>query len=57
MYSKSRITKDKHIREFKDGQDFFNKGKKMLKGEIVKTLRPLYLYCSTKKGKVNDRQI
>ena len=57
VYSKSRITKDKHIREFKDGQDFFNKGKKMLKGEIVKTLRPLYLYCSTKKVKVNDRQI
>lgn len=31
----------------------FEKGKSMIKGEIVRTLRPIYLYCSKKKGKVN----
>ena len=56
VHSKSRITVDKHIRDFQDGKEFFEKGQKMLKGEIVKTLRPLYLYCATKKGKVNDRE-
>ena len=56
VHSKSRITEGKHIRNFQDGEEFFERGKKMLKGEIVKTLRPLYLYCNTKKGKVNDRE-
>ena len=56
VHSKSRITEGKHIRDFQDGAEFFERGKKMLKGEIVKTLRPLYLYCNTKKGKVNDRE-
>lgn len=54
--SRARINVGKHIRTFRDGEEFFEKGKKMLKGEIVKTLRPLYLYCSAKKGKVNDRE-
>lgn len=56
VHSKSRITEGKHIRTFCDGEEFFEKGKKMLKGEVVKTLRPIYLYCGTKKGKVNDRE-
>ena len=55
--SKSRIKSNKHIRVFQDGPEFFEKGKKMLKGEIVKTLRPIYLYCATVKGKVNERQL
>ena len=53
--SKSRITDIKNIRSFQDGEEFFEKGKKMLKGEIIKTLRPIYLFCNDKKGKINER--
>lgn len=53
--SKSRIRAIKHIRQFEDGKAFFKKGNRMLKGEIVKTLRPIYLFCSEYKGKVNER--
>lgn len=53
--SKERIKDIKHIRNFEDGEAFLKKGNKMLKGEIVKTLRPLYLFCSEYKGKVNGR--
>lgn len=54
--SKSRIEDevDKHVRKFKDGEEFLEKGKAMIKGEIVQTLRPIYLYCNKKKGKVNE---
>ena len=41
-------------REFEDGREFLEKGKAMIKGEILQTLRPIYLYCSKKKGKVNE---
>lgn len=53
--SKSRITDIKHIRSFQNGEEFFEKGKKTLKGEIIKTLRPIYLFCNDKKGKINER--
>lgn len=54
--SKSRIQNgiNKHVRKFKDGEEFLEKGKAMIKGEIVQTLRPIYLYCSKAKGKVNE---
>lgn len=54
--SKSRIENevDKHVRKFNDGEEFLEKGKAMIKGEIVQTLRPIYLYCNKKKGKVNE---
>ena len=42
------------MREFRDGKEFLEKGKAMIKGEIVQTLRPIYLYCSRKKGKINE---
>lgn len=53
--SKVRIEsgENKHIRDFKDGEEFLKKGRTMIKGEIVQTLRPIYLYCSAKKGKVD----
>lgn len=56
IHSKVRIKneKNKHVRDFKDGEDFLEKGKSMIKGQIVQTLRPIYLYCSKKKGKVNE---
>jgi hypothetical protein len=55
--SKARIKNvgNKHVRNFKDGEEFLNKGGKMIKGDIVQTLRPIYLYCSEKRGKVNER--
>ena len=54
--SKSRIEDevDKHVRKFKNGEEFLEKGKAMIKGEIVQTLRPIYLYCDNKKGKVSE---
>lgn len=54
--SKNRLDDNvsKHIRYFKDGKEFLEKGKAMIKGDIVQTLRPIYLYCSQKKGKVNE---
>ena len=56
IHSKVRLKNDgnKHVRNFKDGEEFLQKGKAMIKGEIVQTLRPIYLYCSKKKGKVNE---
>ena len=55
--SKVRIKngENKHVREFKDGEEFLKKGRAMIKGEIVQTLKPIYLYCSAKSGKVNER--
>lgn len=55
--SKRRIEKeevDKHIRRFKDGEEFLERGQAMIKGEIVQTLRPIYLYCKERKEKIND---
>lgn len=56
IHSKTRIKNEgkKHVRDFKDGKEFLEKGKNMIKGEIVQTLRPIYLYCNTMKGKVNE---
>lgn len=56
IHSKVRIKneKNKHVRDFKDGEDFLKKGKSMIRGQIVQTLKPIYLYCSKKKGKVNE---
>lgn len=56
IHSKVRIKNEgnKHVREFEDGREFLEKGKAMIKGEILQTLRPIYLYCSKKKGKVNE---
>lgn len=56
IHSKVRIKNggNKHVREFRDGKEFLEKGKAMIKGEIVQTLRPIYLYCSRKKGKINE---
>lgn len=53
--SKVRIQneKNKHVRDFKSGEDFLKEGRTMIKGEIVQTLRPIYLYCSAKKGKID----
>lgn len=53
--SKSRIMDIKHIRNFESGEEFFQKGRKVLKGEIVKTLRPIYLFCNERKGKINEK--
>ncbi len=45
--SKERLSlPDKSIRDFSDGFDFINQGKKFIKGEIEKTLLPVHLYCS-----------
>ena len=56
IHSKVRLKNEgnKHIREFKDGRDFLERGKKMISGEITQTLRPIYLYCSKRKGKINE---
>ncbi len=56
IHSKIRISNgfNKHVRDFKDGEEFLEKGKAMIKGEIVQTLRPIYLYCSKRKGKINE---
>ncbi len=56
IHSKIRLKdeENKHIRKFKDGNEFLEKGKKMIKGDIVQTLRPIFLYCNQKKGKVNE---
>lgn len=56
IHSKVRLRNDenKHVRKFRDGAEFLEKGKAMISGEITQTLRPIYLYCSKKKGKVND---
>ena len=45
-------TEKKHLREFNSCQDFLNKGSKFLKGNIVDELLPIFLYCSSKKGKI-----
>ncbi len=45
--SKERLSlPDKSIRDFSDGFDFINQGKKFINGEIEKTLLPVHLYCS-----------
>lgn len=56
IHSKVRIKNEikKHVRDFESGKEFLEKGKVMIKGDIVQTLRPIYLYCSKKKGKVNE---
>jgi hypothetical protein len=56
--SKSRMKNsgDKHIRDFKDGEEFLWNGRKMIKGSIEQTLRPIYLYCGDRRGKVNKRE-
>lgn len=56
IYSKVRLKNggNKHVRDYKDGKEFLEIGKTMIKGEIVQTLRPIYLYCSKKKGKVHE---
>lgn len=56
IHSKVRIKNEgnKHVRNFQNGKEFLEKGKSMIKGDIVQTLRPIYLYCSKKKGKVNE---
>lgn len=41
----------KKLREFKNCEDFL-KTSDFLKGEIKETLTPVFLYCSTKKGKI-----
>lgn len=43
----------KKIREFSDCADFL-KTSNFLKGEIKETLTPIFLYCSTKKGKLEQ---
>lgn len=45
--SKTRLDNrvEKQIRDFKDGNEFLQKGNNILKGEIVKTLTPIHLYC------------
>lgn len=56
IHSKVRIKNEgnKHVRDFEDGKEFLEQGKAMIKGEIVQTLRPIYLYCDETKGKVNE---
>ena len=56
IHSKVRLKNkgNKHVRDFKDGKEFLERGKAMIKGEIIQTLRPIYLYCSKKKGKVHE---
>lgn len=56
IHSKVRIKNggNKHVREFRNGKEFLEKGNTMIKGEIVQTLKPIYLYCSRKKGKINE---
>lgn len=56
IHSKVRIKNrgSKHVRDFRDGKEFLEKGKAMINGEIVQTLKPIYLYCNEKKGKVNE---
>lgn len=56
IHSKVRIRDEvkKHVRDYKNGNEFLEKGKAMIKGDIVQTLTPIYLYCSKKKGKVNE---
>lgn len=53
--SKERINQSqKKIREFKDCQEFLNRGNKFLKGEITQILKPIFLYCQDFKGKISD---
>ena len=56
IHSQVRIKNEgkKHVRNFESGKEFLNQGRAMIKGDIVQTLRPIYLYCSKKKGKVNE---
>lgn len=56
IHSKVRLKNEgnKHVRDFKDGKDFLEKGEAMINGEIIQTLRPIYLYCNKKKGKVHE---
>lgn len=51
--SEARLSSSqKKIRDFADGAEFLKKGKKFIDGKIVKTLSPVFLYCSSMKGKV-----
>lgn len=54
IYSKERIKKEsgRKIRQYKDGQEFLDKGKNFVSGEIKKVLTPEYLYCQSCRGKV-----
>lgn len=47
----TNINKNKRIRKFADANDFLSKGHKFLKGTVVKTLTPEYLYCKKHIGK------
>lgn len=51
----ARITDDqKQIRAFSSQEEFLAKGNQFLKGKVVSTLYPIYLYCKKKKGKIGD---
>lgn len=54
IYSKERFKKEsgKRIRQFSDGQEFLEKGRNFVSGEIKKILTPEYLYCQQFIGKV-----
>lgn len=56
IYSKERFTEKsgKRIRQFKDGQEFLQKGRNYVSGEIKKILKPQYLYCQHFIGKVEQ---
>lgn len=43
----------KQLREFANCEEFLGKGN-FLKGEVIETLTPVFLYCSTKKGKIEQ---
>lgn len=57
VVSRERINDqlDKKIRNFSNGEEFLKKGKKFLKGQIITTLTPHYLYCQQYVGKVGDK--
>lgn len=43
--------KNRRIRKFANAQEFLSKGHKFLKGSVVRTLTPQYLYCKRYIGK------
>lgn len=47
----SDADKNKQIRKFANAEEFLKKGQKFLKGTIIKTLTPEYLYCKKHIGK------
>ncbi len=47
----TNLEEDKKIRNFNDLNDFLKHGNKFLKGEIIKTLTPKFLYCKKHIGK------